>query len=810
MVVFNIEELKIFFPYDYIYPEQYVYMRHLKTTLDTKGHGVLEMPTGTGKTVCIMSLYSSYQLEYPEKLEKFYFCTRTIGEMNKALFELRCVLKYRLKILVTEFLEIDKIDEKCRSLTVPWVRERFYDKKIPNVRKAYDYPGSNMKLKKSFDADESEKSLEANNYVHDIEDLYNKIYSKTECSLCPWYESFKLFWIPENLPNDVYTIDDMKIISPDPLRSRFCPYYATRELNNIAQIVVLNYQYVLDPKVSRVAMGYEYSTMNPLALNKVNGQLSDQVCAIKKPHAIVFDEAHNIDNVCIEALTIKISSVDIEQAKISIKKLQKLIEENELQETNKLTEQLIKSVTAEQEEQYAKMVNEFLNSPLLPEEQSKLSKTIPGTIRKNRLFLNNLLMMIVYLDSYVKVVTVNIEGPLMFLKKVEDTLSIEASTLSLYSERLKNLLSYLKITNFNEYSSLTKITDYCTLVSTYYKGFILITDPYPEAPGIYDPISQLACIDSSLSMKPVLDRFQSVMLTSGTISPLNLYPKILKFVPTILQSLNMSLERECICPIIVSKGSDNIPLSSVFELRDDVSVIQQYGRLITDLCEIIPDGIVLFFTSYAYMENVLSHWNSDGVIDKILANKLIFMETKDSLTTSLTLDSYKKACDIGRGAIFMSIARGKVAEGIDFDRHYGRAVILIGVPYQYTLSHVLKSRLLFLKVQYQIDEGEFLAFDAMRQASQCLGRVIRNKLDYGLMILADYRYAKNDKLTKLPEWVKANLTSDRVNIIADHAISLSNNFLLEMSQPHVQSLKTRLNQAALTKLSLLGNKATNK
>ena len=34
----------------------------------------------------------------------------------------------------------------------------------------------------------------------------------------------------------------------------------------------------------------------------------------------------------------------------------------------------------------------------------------------------------------------------------------------------------------------------------------------------------------------------------------------------------------------------------------------------------------------------------------------------------------------------------QVSEGIDFDRHYGRAVVLLGVPYQYTLSRVLRAR----------------------------------------------------------------------------------------------------------------------
>jgi DNA excision repair protein ERCC-2 len=56
-----------------------------------------------------------------------------------------------------------------------------------------------------------------------------------------------------------------------------------------------------------------------------------------------------------------------------------------------------------------------------------------------------------------------------------------------------------------------------------------------------------------------------------------------------------------------------------------------------------------------------------------------------------------------------------VAEGIDFDRHYGRAVLLFGVPYQYTLSRVLKARLEFLRANFDLREGDYLSFDAMRQ-----------------------------------------------------------------------------------------------
>jgi len=51
-----------------------------------------------------------------------------------------------------------------------------------------------------------------------------------------------------------------------------------------------------------------------------------------------------------------------------------------------------------------------------------------------------------------------------------------------------------------------------------------------------------------------------------------------------------------------------------------------------------------------------------------------------------------QACNNGRGAVLLSVARGKVSEGIDFDHNYGRAVIMFGIPYMYTESRLLKVR----------------------------------------------------------------------------------------------------------------------
>ena len=123
-----------------------------------------------------------------------------------------------------------------------------------------------------------------------------------------------------------------------------------------------------------------------------------------------------------------------------------------------------------------------------------------------------------------------------------------------------------------------------------------------------------------------------------------------------------------------------------------------------------------------------------GLMSKILQNKLIFIETKNFLETSFALLNYRKACENGRGAILLAVGRGKVSEGIDFDGHYGRCVILFGIPFLYSKSTVLRARLEYLREKFEIKENEFLNFDAMRVASQCVGRVIRGKSDYGIMV----------------------------------------------------------------------------
>ncbi len=106
----------------------------------------------------------------------------------------------------------------------------------------------------------------------------------------------------------------------------------------------------------------------------------------------------------------------------------------------------------------------------------------------------------------------------------------------------------------------------------------------------------------------MFERFSSVIITSGTISPLNMYPKMLQFVPVREVSFPMSLTRNAFFPMVITRGSDQVPISSRFEVRNDPAVVRNFGSILIDMSRVVPDGIVAFFPSYLYMESIVSAW----------------------------------------------------------------------------------------------------------------------------------------------------------------------------------------------------------
>lgn len=87
----------------------------------------------------------------------------------------------------------------------------------------------------------------------------------------------------------------------------WCPYFLARHMVQFANVVVYSYQYLLDPKVA--------------------GIISKEM---QRESVVVFDEAHNIDNVCIEALSVSVRTQTIEGATRNLSRMSQEIDRFEL------------------------------------------------------------------------------------------------------------------------------------------------------------------------------------------------------------------------------------------------------------------------------------------------------------------------------------------------------------------------------------------------------------------------------------------------------------------------------------------------
>lgn len=751
---FHIEEVAVYFPYDYIYPEQYEYIVELKRALDARGHCLLEMPTGTGKTIALLSLITSYALAHPSSPLKLVYCTRTVHEMEKTLAELRVLysclppsssllalgLSSRKNLCINPDVlsasSRDSVDSACRRLTASWVRALAADREGSNRGESGSIP------------------------------------------TCSFFESYdKASRDTVLLPSGVYTLEDLRAFGRD---RKWCPYFLARNMIRYANIVVYSYQYLLDPKVANI--------------------ISKEM---QRECVVVFDEAHNIDNVCIEALSVSIRKQTLDGATRNLNRIAQEIDRFKATDAGRLRDEYNRLVEGLAQRGNLPMTDTWLANPALPDDI--LKEAVPGNIRRAEHFLAVLRRLVQYLKGRLQVESVETEVPVAFVASINGQAGIDQKMLRFCYDRLYSLMLTLEITDTDEFLHIQTVCDFATLVGTYTRGFSIIIEPFDERmPHIPDPVLQLSCHDASLAIKPVFDRFQSVIITSGTLSPIDLYPRLLNFNPVISRSFTMSLTRDCICPMVLTRGSDQLPVSTKFDMRSDPGVVRNYGRLLLEMVAAVPDGIVCFFVSYSYMDGIVNSWNEMGILQDIMQHKLVFIETQDVVETTLALDNYRRACDCGRGAVFFSVARGKVAEGIDFDRHYGRLVIMFGVPFQYTLSRILIARLEYLHDTFQIKEGDFLTFDALRQAAQCVGRVIRSKADYGMMIFADKRYSRHDKRSKLPSWILSHLRDAHLNLSTDMALHIAREFLRRMAQPYDRagggSKKTLLSQEDLDKM----------
>ncbi|CAI5458628.1 unnamed protein product [Closterium sp. Yama58-4] len=265
-------------------------------------------------------------------------------------------------------------------------------------------------------------------------------------------------------------------------------------------------------------------------------------------------------------------------------------------------------------------------------------------------------------------------------------------------------------------------------------------------PPLSCPLSYPLC----RSFPQLLTSARAIILAGGTLQPLDtMLDQLFPSLPSArlrLFSCGHIVPGESVLPLAIAKGPSGKSLEFTFQSRSDPAMITELGRLLVNVCSVAPGGIVVFFPSFAYLQEVLSAWQAGTageVLSMMEARKGgVFIEPRGAAEVEAVLGQYRrciqgkgiegrglqgKGGDQGRdvqgkgsqgsgqggvgtsggdlqaanrvsprGAVLLCVMGGKMSEGINFSDDMGRAVVVVGQPFPSPSDPELNERMRFI------------------------------------------------------------------------------------------------------------------
>lgn len=259
--------------------------------------------------------------------------------------------------------------------------------------------------------------------------------------------------------------------------------------------------------------------------------------------------------------------------------------------------------------------------------------------------------------------------------------------------------------------------------------------------------------------------------------------------------------------------SGDSPFEFSYSRRADKAMMSQLGLALVNICTVVPDGVVAFFPSYGYLDEVVQAWQSSPVWERLAVKKAVFRESRGGSSDEV-LASYSAAIlgQESKGALLLSVVGGKMSEGINFSDRLGRCVLVVGLPYPNINSPEWKAKTEYIEATTlsrllpedaaskpaTSQEGHnptsdpptdqpstkqpsgkipgitkekaqeaakaasraFYENACMRSVNQSIGRAIRHQNDYAAIILVDRRYGAERIRGKLPRWIASSMEGE--------------------------------------------------
>ncbi|XP_056272910.1 ATP-dependent DNA helicase DDX11 isoform X6 [Pseudoliparis swirei] len=316
-------------------------------------------------------------------------------------------------------------------------------------------------------------------------------------------------------------------------------------------------------------------------------------------------------------------------------------------------------------------------------------------------------------------------------------------------------------------------------------------------------------LNPAVHFAEVLKQCRAVIIAGGTMQPFSDFKQELLFSAGVGEeritefSCGHVIPPENILPLVLCSGPSGQELDYTFQNRDSPRMMDETGRILSNICNVVPGGVVCFFPSYEYSRRIVSHWEASGALTRLANKKKIFQEPKKANQVEQVLSEFSRciqrcAVDAGglTGALLFCVVGGKMSEGINFSDDLGRCVVMVGMPYPNIKSPELQEKMSYLDKHLPHSGGrspgqaliENLCMKAVNQSIGndaitftiitdsivgkivrsvfiCIGlnlpkgRAIRHRGDYSAIVMCDRRYARPATLSKLPTWIKSRTST---------------------------------------------------
>ncbi|XP_014482362.1 PREDICTED: regulator of telomere elongation helicase 1 homolog [Dinoponera quadriceps] len=718
----TINDIIVSFPFK-PYPVQEEYMRKVIECLQNGQHGVLESPTGTGKTLSLLCSSLSWLLAKKAQLQAQVIAIEK-KDLGGNFF----------KHLTSGLEKAAGVPDNLQNFGWAMPKVIYASRTHSQLSQAMHELKRTSYKHISTAVLGSRDQLCIHPEVSKETTTFNKIHmchSKVKSRTCFYFNNVETRKDDPTFRQEILDIEDLVKAGQ---KHKCCPYFLAKELKQSADIVFMPYNYLLDPK-TRKSQGIDLQNT-----------------------VVLLDEAHNVEKVCEEAASLQISSTDVAMCIDEVTGImQDIAKEAELQ-NDFLTENVQRDFTAE-------------DLCILKAMFLELEKAIDSIELKNRNegdtlpggFIFELLEKAELTHGKEQIVVEKLEKIVLYLT------TTSTSPFARKGNALQKFCDLLKIA-FNSGASIVR---HMEKVKRCYKVHIQIeeqkknykSDIWESKKTTTKADGKLIsywCFSPGFGMQQMVEQgVRSVVLTSGTLSPLKPFISELG-IPIAVQLENPHIvTKEQMCVGVLSQGPDNHPLNSSYNTRNDPKYIASLGRTIYNFSCIVPHGLLIFFPSYPIMKKCRDDWQNMGLWTQITERKPIYVEpnSKDGFVNVMN-EYYQKIKDPScKGAVFMAVCRGKVSEGLDFANANGRAVLIIGLPFP-----PLKDPRVMLKQRYLeeirtaekqgLTGQEWYQLEASRAVNQAIGRIIRHKNDYGAVILCDCRFENPNFKKQLSAWLR--------------------------------------------------------